>query len=199
MSISDFDWGAELKRFRASRTLTQADLAELLDVDPTSVGRWERGRDRPSFVVQDRIRRLVMPCSDALVRSIRDIIDVTGDIAVLLDKEFRIVAASAAHRKLLRYDLPDVAGLAYPMWTDGMFEIMAPIGGPRGWWSNGVHRVDFTSIRRPNERAGNTEILHQRVSTITLRDSDGTPFRYAITKTIAPRQFVPMAPRFVTA
>ncbi len=49
MSTADDELsGSELRRRRTALGLTQAALADLLGITPTSVGRWERGEQRPS-------------------------------------------------------------------------------------------------------------------------------------------------------
>jgi DNA-binding XRE family transcriptional regulator len=190
------NWIEDLRRYRQLHRLTQAQLAELLDVDPTTVGRWERGRDKPNLAVQGKLQKLIMPKSDALVRSIRDIVMMTSDIAVVMDKEFRIIAASAAHQALLRYNLADIRDTPFPMWTEAMFTIMDEVGGPQGWWSNDIYRLEFTAVRRPKEEAQNQCTIYQNVSTVTIRDSDGAPLRFSITKTVDQALFVAKPPKF---
>lgn len=124
-----------------------------------------------------------------------DLIDATGDIAVLMDRHYRIVRASAAHRRLLRYDLSDISGVKFPMWTEAMYATMAPIGGPQGWWKNGIRRISFDIMRKPNECAANTDPIYQKVTTMTVRDGMGEPYRYAITRTIAQSDFIIRPPQ----
>jgi transcriptional regulator with XRE-family HTH domain len=188
------NWAIEIRAYRLRRTLTQDALACTLGVDTTTISRWERGRDKPSLSVQKHLRRLLTPAEGASAQGLRDIIDATGDIAVLMDRQYRLVHASAAHRKLLRYDLSDVAGVHFPMWTEAMHATMAPIGGPEGWWKNGIRRISFNIMRKPLERAANPKPIYQRITTLTVRDSAGEPFRFAITKTIKLRDYVPRLP-----
>jgi transcriptional regulator with XRE-family HTH domain len=189
------NWAEEIKRYRLERSLTQAALAEMLNVDTTTISRWERGRDEPCLSMQKGWRKLTAPAPKIATLGLCDIIDTTGDIAVMMDREYRLVRASAAHRKLLRYDMSDVAGVRFPMWTDAMHATMDKIGGPEGWWKNGVRRLEFTIVRKPNERAANPAPIYQKITTITVRDSLGEPFRYAITQRIAARQFTMAQPR----
>ena len=124
-----------------------------------------------------------------------EIISELSDIAVLMDREFRIVAASPGHRKMLRYDLPDIAGKTFPMWTEAMFQTMAPIGGPMGWWSNGIKRIDFMIMRKPLERAGNLDPIYQKVTTMTTQDGLGEKYRFALTRTIPAAEFITAPPQ----
>ena len=47
--LSMIDFGKNLALIRKSRQLTQLDLANLLDVQPRMVGRWEQGKAKPQF------------------------------------------------------------------------------------------------------------------------------------------------------
>ena len=47
--LSMIDFGKNLALIRKSRQLTQLDLANLLDVQPRMVGRWEHGKAKPQF------------------------------------------------------------------------------------------------------------------------------------------------------
>ena len=43
------DFGKNLAELRKTRQLTQLDLANLLDIQPRLLGRWERGQGKPQF------------------------------------------------------------------------------------------------------------------------------------------------------
>ena len=59
--MNDFaaPWPVLVKRIRFLSSLKQADLAETLNVDQTSVSRWERGHTIPDFSVQKRLRDML--------------------------------------------------------------------------------------------------------------------------------------------
>lgn len=48
-----------LKFYRRKAGMTQADLADCLDVTPQSICRWETGRREPSFRVLKKITKLL--------------------------------------------------------------------------------------------------------------------------------------------
>lgn len=191
------NWAEEIKRYRLEHALTQSALAEMLNVDTTTISRWERGRDEPCLSMRKGWKTLTAPAPKASSLGLCDIIDTTGDIAVLMDREYRIIRASAAHRRLLRYDMSDVSGIRFPMWTEAMRATMDRIGGPERWWTDGVRRMDFTIMRRPNEQAANTVPLYQRITTLTVRDSLGEPLRYAVTQRIPKADFKAAPPTIV--
>jgi transcriptional regulator with XRE-family HTH domain len=43
------DFGKKLTELRKARLLTQMELAELLEVQPRLIGRWEQGKGKPQF------------------------------------------------------------------------------------------------------------------------------------------------------
>jgi len=47
--LSMTDFGKNLSNIRKSRQLTQLELANLLDIQPRMVGRWEQGKAKPQF------------------------------------------------------------------------------------------------------------------------------------------------------
>jgi transcriptional regulator with XRE-family HTH domain len=51
-------WSRVLHAWRAREGMTQAALAELLQVDQTAISRWERGVDTPSLRLRRKIRDL---------------------------------------------------------------------------------------------------------------------------------------------
>jgi len=49
LCFSMVDFGKNLSNIRKSRQLTQLELANLLEVQPRMVGRWEQGKAKPQF------------------------------------------------------------------------------------------------------------------------------------------------------
>ena len=43
------DFGKNLAKLRKTRQLTQMELAELLEIQPRLIGRWEQGKGKPQF------------------------------------------------------------------------------------------------------------------------------------------------------
>lgn len=62
------DFSKSLTDLRKARGLTQQDLAELLDVQPRLVGRWEQGQGKPQF---DYIMKLADVLEVSLDRLLR--------------------------------------------------------------------------------------------------------------------------------
>ncbi len=52
------DWTILLKSYRREKGLKQEALAYMLNVDQTTISRWERGKDNPSLAIEKRLRDL---------------------------------------------------------------------------------------------------------------------------------------------
>jgi DNA-binding XRE family transcriptional regulator len=52
-------WAGQLKRYRRIHGLTQAALAEVLNVEQATISRWERGMHAPDLGIQRRLRALI--------------------------------------------------------------------------------------------------------------------------------------------
>jgi DNA-binding XRE family transcriptional regulator len=52
-------WSDQLRRYRRVHGLTQAVLAEILNVEQATVSRWERGVHEPDLSVRRRLRELI--------------------------------------------------------------------------------------------------------------------------------------------
>ncbi len=65
LDMSDF--ANRLKLLRSSRNITQARLAELLEIDPRAYNRWERGGNVPHLDTLIRIADLLQVTLDELV------------------------------------------------------------------------------------------------------------------------------------
>jgi transcriptional regulator with XRE-family HTH domain len=177
------DWPQALKSYRLRHALTQAALAEILNVDPTTVSRWERGRDRPALGIQRRLRSLLIPPASGLERILKDLIDASGTIAVLYDAKYRVVCSSRRHRELLRLDASELYGQPFQKFEpQAQATFMQSVGGIRGWLRNGIASVDCTLIRHPFEKARNPEAFAQRASAWTIREGLESPLILGISR-----------------
>ncbi len=48
-----------LKEYRLSKDLTQQDLADIVNIDVTSIGKYENGKRRPSYEVAKKIAEVL--------------------------------------------------------------------------------------------------------------------------------------------
>ena len=107
------DWPQALRDYRRRNGLTQAALAEVLNIDPTTVSRWERGRDKPALGILRRLRSLVMPRASDVVRALRVLIDTSDAIVVLCDRSYRLLYSSQKHRQLLQLGASELYGESF--------------------------------------------------------------------------------------
>ena len=186
------DWPRALRDYRRCHGLTQAALAEILNVDPTTVSRWERGRDQPALGIQRRLRSLVLPRTSEVEHALRLLIDTSDVIAVLYDSNYRILHSSRKHRELLRLDASDLYGVSFRKFeSQSQAALMDSIGGPRGWLRNGVATIDFTLVRHAFERASNPHPYAQRGAAWTIRDGVEAPLVLGITHEIPMSAYKP--------
>lgn len=76
----------DLKAYRKSNGLTQADLARLLDFSPETISAWERGKRKPHIQQIPRLARLLQVDVEQLLQSINADFDkahMDGNIAQL--------------------------------------------------------------------------------------------------------------------
>lgn len=62
------DFGKNLAELRKARHLTQLELANLLDVQPRLLGRWERGQGKPQFDYIIKLADVLEVSLDRLIR-----------------------------------------------------------------------------------------------------------------------------------
>ena len=189
------DWPQALKEYRRRHALTQAALAEILNVDPTTVSRWERGRDEPALGIQRRLRSLVLPATSDVERALRALIDTSADIAVLFDHKYRLVHSSPRHRELLRLDASELYRRPFQrLQSQSQAALLDSIGGPDGWWRNGVSKMEVSLLRLPFERARNPLAYAQQGIAWSIRDGVEQPLVMAITREIPIADYRPSPP-----
>jgi DNA-binding XRE family transcriptional regulator len=186
------DWPQALRDYRRRHALTQGALAEILNVDATTVSRWERGRDQPALGIQRRLRSLVLPGVSDVERALRLLIDTSDAMAVLFDQNYRLLHSSPRHRALLRLDASELYGKSFErLQSESQAALLENIGGPRGWIRNGVVRSEGTLLRKPYERARNDRASAQRGGAWTIRDGVETPLVLGITHEIPVEDYKP--------
>ena len=174
--VQPMDWPKALRDYRRRHRLTQAALAETLGVDPTTVSRWERGRDQPSLGIVRRLNSLVLPRTSDVERALKVLIDNTNTIVVLFDNKYRMLWSSPRHRELLRLDASELYGKPFERFqSNAQAELMKGLGGPAGWFRNGVARVEYSLVRQAFERAPNPRAHAHRGTAWTIRDGPREP------------------------
>lgn len=65
------DFGKNLATLRKARRLTQQDLADLLDIQPRLLGRWEQGKGKPQFDYILKLADVLEVSLDHLLRGVQ--------------------------------------------------------------------------------------------------------------------------------
>lgn len=189
------DWPKALRDYRRRHGLTQSALAEALNVDPTTVSRWERGRDRPALGIVRRLTSLIVPRTPDVERALKALIDTANTIAVLYDSNYRMLYSSAIHRELLGLDASELYGKPFERFqSKAQAELLASVGGPAGWIRNGVASIEYSLIRHAFERAPNPRAYAQRGAAWTIRDGLESPIVLGITYEIPLAEYRAMPP-----
>ena len=156
-------WPSLVKRLRFMSSLKQADLAELLGVDPTTVSRWERNLCIPDTSVQKRVRDMLRRFEPAISRSFIE--ESPGLVAIgRMDAIGVIAAASRAAaaaylltskemRDLAVYDIASESILSF---IDGLNSNSAWRHGEISMWQVIMKRRDGNWARFNFTPIGNT-------------------------------------------
>lgn len=80
MALNMIDFGKNLATLRKARQLTQAQLAELLAIQPRLIGRWEQGQGKPQFDYLLKLAEVLEVSLDQLLRGQSDIAPAQFDI-----------------------------------------------------------------------------------------------------------------------
>lgn len=107
----DMDIGKAIARYRKQKPLTQAELAELLDVHQTQIARWETGRSEPRKDYIEKICEALEITADQLFAS------EPHDFGDLKDRElrallFEVPNLSDRHQQTLKSILQDMIKLS---------------------------------------------------------------------------------------
>jgi hypothetical protein len=93
---------------------------------------------------------------------------------------------------LLRLDASELYGKSFErLQSESQAALLDKIGGPRGWFRNGVVRSEGTLLRKPYERARNARASAQRGGAWTIRDCVETPLVLGITREIPIEDYKP--------
>jgi len=165
------DWSNALRDYRRRHGLTQAALAEILDVDPTTVSRWERGRDRPALGIASRLTSLIVPRTRDVERALKLLIDTTDAIAALFDDKYRLLYSSAMHRRLLGVDASALYGRSFVRYrSHAEIRMSEAWGGYKGWFRNGIDRIEYSLVRHAYERTPSPRAYAHKGMAWTIRE-----------------------------
>ena len=182
-------WPALVKRVRFLSSLKQADLAETLDVDQTSVSRWERGLTVPDFPVQKRLREMLRKLEPAIDR--RFIEHVPGIVGIgRMESIGSSVAASvscAAMFQLTPADMRDRWFYDVLGEDETALSLLESVDSTPGWrhgeiamWSATMLQPDGTCFRFTGSPIGDTG-LYMSIAGVVPPPKDFTQKDFELT------------------
>jgi len=177
------DWPLLLKSYRREKGLKQEALAYMLNVDQTTISRWERGKDNPSLAIEKRLRDLFWKKEDSALDAAVRMVRSSPLRATIVLPGTRIVEVSdpyADYHGLSRQEMKGV--LLRKFLGDRFYEkYMVPVGKV-GIYSGDVARVEYTAgVRMKDGTQG-----YSYSSIVPIFGSSGT---YAVSQS----QFVPQS------
>jgi PAS domain S-box-containing protein len=104
------NFGTLLVAYRREKGISQEELAALLEVDTTTLGRWERGKARPRVAAEARIRSIIKPRA-GIDWQLRQIIDTTPVLMELMLPSTRVLMASPAIERIAGQTQSELVGL----------------------------------------------------------------------------------------
>ncbi|MCP3871206.1 MAG: helix-turn-helix domain-containing protein [Gammaproteobacteria bacterium] len=177
------DWPVLLRSYRREKGLKQEALAYMLNVDQTTISRWERGKDNPSLAIQKRLRDLFWTKQDSALDAAVRIVRYAPLRATVVLPGTRIVEVSdayAEHHGLSRKEMK--GDLLRKFLGDDFYEqYMVPVG-KIGIYSGDVARVEYLAKVRMKDGTWG----YSYSSVVPIFGSSGT---YAVSQS----QFVPQS------
>lgn len=140
------EWPVLIRSYRRDNGLKQDALAGMLNVDQTTISRWERGIDTPSLAMQKRLRDLFWKREDsALDAAVRMVRAAPGRAAILVPGT-RIIAVSEAYARRYETSASEMRGqLMRHYYGDEYYEqYMLPLAA-KGIYSGEIARMDVVA------------------------------------------------------
>ena len=175
------DWPILLKSYRREKGLKQEALAYMLNVDQTTISRWERGKDNPSLAIEKRLRDLFWKKEDSALDAAVRMVRSSPLRATIVLPGTRIVEISDPYADYHGFSRQEMKGnLLREFLGDRFYEkYMVPVG-EIGIYSGDVARVEYiASVRMADGKKG-----YSHSSIVPIFGSSGT---YAVSQS----QFVP--------
>jgi len=177
------DWPLLLKSYRREKGLKQEALAYMLNVDQTTISRWERGKDNPSLAIEKRLRDLFWKKEDSALDAAVRMVRSSPLRATIVLPGTRIVEVSDPYADYHGFPRQEMKGALLRKFLGDRFyeEYMVPVGRI-GIYSGDVARVEYTaSVRMKDGMQG-----YSYSSIVPIFGSSGT---YAVSQS----QFVPQS------
>ena len=150
-------------------------MAHVLGVDVRTIRRWEAG-STPSSTHVKKFQDILLPAPDhRLANNIKPLLEITSDIMIAFDQDYRVIGQSRAHRALMHqlWGEDDLRGV---MWMESRYVservregVMKEFGGGRKMFADGL-----VSVRMPFLHEADGHVINGgRIDATFLRLAEG--------------------------
>lgn len=138
------NWPVLMRTYRKENGLKQDALAYQLNVDQTTISRWERGIDKPSLAMQKRLRDLLWKREDSVLdAAIRMVKSSFGREAIIAPGTTIVEVSKSQAEKYNTYPIEMRGKLMRDFYGNDYYErYMLPLG-ELGIYSGDVARMDL--------------------------------------------------------
>ncbi|MEH6473581.1 MAG: helix-turn-helix transcriptional regulator [Halopseudomonas sp.] len=138
------DWPLLIRTYRKDNGLKQDVLAYMLNVDQTTISRWERGKDTPSIAIQKRLRDLFLTHEDSGLTAATRLVRFSLGRAALTIPGTKIIEVSDAYAERFKTERSTLKGglMRHFLGDDFYEQFMVPVGD-LGIYRGEVARVDY--------------------------------------------------------
>ncbi len=170
------EWPALIRSYRKEFGLKQDALAYQLNVDQTTISRWERGLDKPSVAMQKRLRDHLWRRQDNALDAAARMVRFAPNNASLVAPGTRIIAVSDSYAARYSMTSDDMKGryIRRLVGEDYFERYVAPIG-EIGIYSGDVARIEFVTPLTSKSGA----VVHHHYSLVPIFSACGA---YAVTQ-----------------
>jgi DNA-binding XRE family transcriptional regulator len=188
----------QIAQLRLDAMMTQEMLAEMLNVDPRTVRRWEAGETQPPPEIMARLAAARPACT--VSAAIVSIIEITGDMMLLFNREHRLVMSSTAHGRALGYAAPTWVGRrAEDTMPRSIAEMWAQFGGVEKFFTDNVKTMEYCGlydgISTAADKTTTGQPLAMLIRTTRVDGIDSAAYRLTHIREVPLSLYVPGPPK----
>jgi DNA-binding XRE family transcriptional regulator len=184
----DEDWSLRIRSYRSRSGLTQEALADLFDVEPRTIRRWEAGTYRPPLEIRRRLMRTRVPLvARADTSTLLRLVERSSEGIMLLDDDLTILAMSPRERTwfMRQYGRDGINTSWEPCMPTFFRSLLEAQGGWRTLRHCGLSSLT-SDFQMPRGDTGNAADHIGRVQYTILRLADGTRIHTSLSSTLPP-------------
>jgi transcriptional regulator with XRE-family HTH domain len=182
------DWSERIRGYRSRSGLTQEALADLFNVEPRTIRRWEAGASRPPLDIRQRLMRTRVPLIErADTSTLLRLVEMSTEGIMLLDDDLTILAMSPRERAwfMRQYGRDGINTSWEPHMPSFFHALLEEHGGWRALLQGGLSSLT-SDFRMPRGDTGNAADHVGRAQYTILRLADGTRIHTSLSSTLPP-------------